>query len=74
MSGELRPKRRRARTVALGTIENLPLQRRVALRVEAKTFAEIRARAIKDGTSFGQACRELLELGLEAALEEESAS
>lgn len=74
MSRELQPKRRRARTVALGSIEGFPNQRRAALRLDAQTFMEIRARAIKRGTSFGQACRELLELGLEAALEEESTS
>lgn len=46
-----------------------PDVRRIVVSWEVQTFDEIRARAERNGSSFAQAVRELVELGLEAELE-----
>lgn len=38
----------------------------VVIRLDDETFAEVRALAIKNGTSFGEQVRTLVEWGLEA--------
>lgn len=42
----------------------------VVVRFDRKTFDQIRARAVKQSTSFSEQCRLLIEWGLEAVAED----
>lgn len=53
--------------VARGVIDpRRPDQAQIVVRVDHETFAEVRAIAIAEGTSFGEQVRTLIEWGLEA--------
>jgi hypothetical protein len=56
------------RPVAAGAIDRRdPTRRAIAVTFDGDTFDAIRARAIREGTSFGEQVRTLVEWGLEAA-------
>lgn len=56
------------RPVARGSKDpRFPDHTQIVVRFDDETFAQIRDRAIREGTSFGEQIRMLVEWGLEAA-------
>lgn len=58
-------RRYRNRRPTLGS-ERAGGQRQIAIRFDPDTFAQVEAAAIKDGVSFAEKVRQLVEWGLEA--------
>lgn len=61
------------RPIASGTIRKRgnsgQLYRETCIRMDNETFSEVRTYAQKNGCSFGQACRDLIEIGMETLKE-----
>lgn len=55
------------RPVARGSKDpRFPEHTQIVVRLDDETFAQIRERAVREGTSFGEQVRTLVEWGLEA--------